>query len=238
MEKTQPTLRLQPRKLALWLAGISTLIVVFSLIGQRPIEEGNPTTKFFLDLFAKEFFVNSGENIATYWEMLLLILLAGIAFLIAAIQFSQKAKNRSAWLTLGILLAYFAVDELAQITAKLIILLQKLPEMEGGFRFNWLYPTAAAILLLLIAFLGWFYFQLNAKKKFLFPTALILYGLGAYRNFLFSGSYAKLHGETSTYLWLSHLEELAGLIGVILMIYFLLTYLASHQLEIALTSKT
>ncbi len=237
MKKTQHTLHIQPRKIIPWLVGVSVLIIIFSLLGQKPIEEGNPTKKFFLDLFSKEFFVNGGENIAAYWNMLLLILAAALAFVIAGIKAHQKAKSKNAWRILGALFAYFAVDKLALITPKLLALLQNLPEMEGGFRYNWLYPTAAFIGLAVFSFFVWFYFQLDASNKVLFPIALILYFLGAYRNFLISGMYAKLHSENAAYLWLTHFEEFLGLLGVILMIYFLLTYLASHKLEIALTSE-
>jgi len=238
MEKPNHIIKLQPLKIAIWLVIISFIIVVCSLIGQRPIYESDPTKKFFLDLFAKEFFVNSGENIATYWNMFMLIAMAVLAFVIAAIKSAQQEKNKSFWWILGVIFSCFAIDELSLISYKLINLLQKLPEMEGGFLYNWFYPATTTLLLLLFGFFIWFYIRLDAKNKVLFPISILFYTLGAFRNILISGQYASLHGNTNqTYLWMTHTEEFIEYIGIILMIYLLLTYVASHRLEIELVSK-
>jgi hypothetical protein len=238
MEKSNHTIKFQPLKIAIWLVVISFVVVVCSLIGQRPIHESDPTRKFFLDLFAKEFFVNSGENITTYWNMFILIIMAVLTFAIAAIKSSQQEKNKYIWWLLGMVFSCFAIDELSLISNKLINLLQKLPEMEGGFLYNWFYPATTIIVLLLFAFFTWFYIQLDAKNKILFPIAILFYVLGAFRNILISGQYASVHGNTnSTYLWMTHTEELVEHLGIILMIYLLLTYLANHRLEIKLVSN-
>lgn len=109
--------------------------------------------------------------------------------------------------------------------------------MEGGFLYNWLYPAAWGILLLLLVFFIWFQVQLDVRNKFLLPLSMVLYILGAYKTELFGSYYAELYGSTSAaYLYITHAQELAEYLGVILMIYLLLTYLTSHVSELEFTA--
>jgi hypothetical protein len=237
MEKPQHTIHIQPFKTSLILAAISLTILVFSLLGQRPYNTGNPTEKFFRELFTTEFFVNNGENVATYWNMILLIFVSVLGFAIASIKQMQKDRFRYGWWGFGILFFYFAVDTLAGINRKLFILLRDLPAMEGGFLYNWFYPLTGVILILVLLFFIWFYLRLDAANKFLFPVALILYIAGAYKAELFIEGYAELHGTVSSaYLILIHAGELMEYLGLLLMIYLLLTYLATHVSEIEFTA--
>lgn len=237
MEKPQHTLKIDPLKTTILLFIVSLVILIFSLLGQRPYETGSPTEKFFRELFTTEFFVNNEENIATYWNMVILIIASLLIFVVAAIKKAQKDKFRYGWVALGILFAFFAVDALARVSYRYAKLLRNLPSMEGGFLYNWLYPTTAVFLLLLLLFFVWFYLQLTIQKKFLFPISIFLYILGAYKSELLSGYYAKLYGTVNnSYLIIAHAEEFAEYLGIILMIYLLLTYLSTHVSELEFTS--
>jgi hypothetical protein len=228
MEKPQHTIQIHPFKTALALLGISILILIFSLLGQRPYQTGNPTEKFFRELFTNEFFVNNGENIATYWNMFILIMMSVLALAIAFVKQVQKAKHRFEWTALTIIFFYFAMDELAGVSHRFSGLLKKLPTMEGGFLYNWLYPVMAVIVILVVLFFVWFAIHLDASNKLLFPVSIILYALGAFRAELISGRYAEMYGaKGQAYLYLTHVEEFAEYVGSILMIYLLLTYLAT-----------
>jgi hypothetical protein len=237
MEKPQHIVRIHPFKTFILLSAISLTILVFSLLGQRPYHTGDPTEKFFRELFTTEFFVNNGENVATYWNMIMLIFVSVLAFAIAYVKQMQRDRFRYGWWGLGILFFYFAVDTLAGINRKLFVLLRDLPSMEGGFLYNWFYPLTAVILILVLLFFIWFYFRLDAANKFLFPIALILYIAGAFKAELFIEGYAELHGAvSSTYLTLIHAGELIEYLGILLMIHLLLTYLATHVMELEFTA--
>jgi hypothetical protein len=228
MEKPQHTIRIQPLKTVVALLAISILILIFSLLGQRPYQTGNPTEKFFREMFTNEFFVNNGENIATYWNMFILIVMSALALEVAFVKRAQKARTRFEWAGLTIIFFYFAMDELAGVSHRFSGLLKKLPTMEGGFLYNWLYPLGAVIVILVVLFFIWFAIRLDASNKLLFPVSIILYTLGAFRAELFSGRYAEIYGANGpAYLYLTHVEEFAEYVGSILMIYLLLTYLAT-----------
>jgi hypothetical protein len=237
MEKPQVMIRVNLRKIILLLCGISLLILIFSLLGQLPYETGNPTEKFFRELFTTEFFVNNGENIATYWNTLLLTCMSILTLIIASVKQTQRDGYRAGWWALGVIFLYFAVDALSGVSHRMFNLLKDLPTMEGGFLYNWFYPFTVVILLLLFLFFAWFTLHLDAGNKFLFPLSLVLYLLGAHKAELLSGHYADLHGTAgSVYLWLTHAEEFAEYLGIILMIYLLLTYLTAHTSEIECTA--
>lgn len=237
MEKPQHILRIRPFKTSLVLSAISMVILIFSLLGQRAYNTGNPTEKFFRELFTTEFFVNNGENIATYWNMLMLVFVSALTFVIASVKQVQKDKFRYGWWGLGAIFTFFTVDTLAGISFRLARLLKQLPDLEDGSLYTWLPPLTIVVILLVLLFFIWFYLHLDVHNKFLFPISMILYTLGAYKAELFSGQYAEIYGTaSSSYLLLTHAEEFAEYLGIILMIYLLLTYLASHVSEIEFTA--
>ncbi len=233
MEKPSHTIKINPAKVSLSLLTVSFIIMIFSLIGQREYSAGGPTEKFFLDMFTKEFFVNSGTNIATYWNMLILIIMSTLAFAIASAKLAQKDKYRYEWCLLGAVFFYFGMDELSVINQKFSTLLKDLPNMQVGTYYNWFYPVATVLIVITLVFFIRFYFHLDAPNKILFPVSLTLYILGALRAELLSGHYAELYGKKSvTYMLMTHAEEFGEHVGVIIMIYMLLTYIVAHYSEI------
>ncbi len=227
-EDFQYTIKVDPNRAVIALFSISCMILIFSLLGQLEYYTDDPTKIFFRKLFTTEFFVNNGENITTYWNVLILIIMSAVTFAIATVKHARKEKYSYEWWGLGVIFFYFAVDELAGITHKFATLLKELPTMEGGFLYYWFYPVAAAVIILLIVFFIRFYLHMDMPNKVLFPISIVLFTLGAFRAELLSGRYAQIYGITnSTYLSLIHAEEFMEHLGIILMIYLLLTYFAT-----------
>jgi hypothetical protein len=159
--------------------------------------------------------------------------MAVLASVIASAKMAQKDKFRYEWVILSVFFFYFATDALSGITQKFSALLRDLPNMQVGTYYNWFYPVAGVLIILFLIFMIWFYLHLDAPNRFLFPTAISLYVLGAFRDELFSGHYAELYGDkTITYLLMIHAEEFLELVGILLMTYMLLTYIAAHYSEI------
>lgn len=239
MKKPGHTIKINPLKVAISLLVVSVVIIIFSLIGRHEsnISLSNPIESFFLAMFNDEFYVNNLTNVAVYWNMLLLTIISALAFAIASVKLAQKDKYRYEWWLAGALFFYFAVDELAGISQKFSRLLKDLPNMNVGTYYNWFYPVAAVAIVLILAFLIRFYFHLDAPNKFLFPISIILYILGAFGEQLLSGHYAELYGKKNTaYLLITHAEKFGEQVGIILMIYLLLTYIVAHYSEIEFTA--
>jgi hypothetical protein len=237
------TIRIKPSKIALSLLSISFGIMILSLLGQRfrffgGYRISGPVQEYFLDTFIFEFFINNEGNIATFWNTLLLIITSALAFLLASAKFSQKDKYRFEWLLLGLVFLYLSIDESAIIHEKFSALLKNLPDINGWAHYKWLYAGAAAVIVLMVMFIR-FYLHLDLRNKILFPFSMVLYLAGAFGGELFSGHYAQGHGTRNiTYMLMTHGEELGEHIGIIMMIFTLLTYLIANYSKIGFSVDT
>ncbi|MCC7119644.1 MAG: hypothetical protein IT310_14060 [Anaerolineales bacterium] len=228
---------IKPAKTAFCLLLGSLLVMGLSLFGQRfrffdGYRISGPVQDYFLRMFINQFFVNSEGNVATFWNALILILIAGLAFIIAALKFSEKDRYRFEWFFLGAVFLFLSMDEASVIHEKFNVLLKNLPDLNGWTHYKWLYAGVVVVGLLTLAFVR-FYLHLDWRNKILFPVSMGLYLLGAFGGELFSGKYAQYYGTKNiTYTLLTHAEELGEQIGIILMIYTLLAYLAKHYSQI------
>ncbi|MFN8414260.1 MAG: hypothetical protein U0Z26_17905 [Anaerolineales bacterium] len=233
MEKYQNTIKINPVKVTISLLIISLVVILLSFFGQREFQTGNPVSKFFLEMYKAEFYINKGENVSTYWNMFLLIIMSALATAIAVVKQATKAAYRSEWWILSVLFLFFAIDELSTIHQRLIKLLIEMPTMLDWQNYKWLYVVAGILVIALLVFLVRFYIHLDNKNKVLFPISLVLYIFGEYRGLLFGGFYAELHNpQHPMYLLITHAEEFIEYTGIILMIYMLFGYFSTHISEI------
>ncbi len=237
------TIRINPLKTAIFLLSISFIIMLLSLLGQRFRFFGGysitgPVQEYFLDTFIFEFFINNEGNIAVFWNTLLLLLTSLVAFVLASAKFSQGDKYRYEWLLLGLVFLYLSVDESSVIHEKFNVLLKNLPDVNGWAHYKWLYVGAPAVFVLTFLFLR-FYLHLDLRNKILFPVSMALYLFGAFGGELLSGHYAEANGTKNIpYMLITHGEELGEQIGIILMIFTLLTYLLAHYATVSFRMNT
>jgi hypothetical protein len=236
---TRHIIRIKPLKIALSLLSISFLVMLLSLLGQRfrffgGYSINGPVQEYFLDAFIFEFFINNEGNVATFWNTLLLLMTSAVAFVLASAKFSQGNKYRFEWLLLGLVFLYLSMDESSVIHEKFSALLKDLPDINGWAHYKWLYAGGAAVLVLTFLFIR-FYLHLDLRNKILFPVSMALYLFGAFGGELLSGYYAQANGTKNIpYMLMTHGEELGEQIGIILMIFTLLTYLLTHYATIGL----
>lgn len=242
MKKSSHRFTIQPAKVAKLFLAATIILMLLSLWGQRyrffgGFDIGNSTNEFFLDLFINIFFVNNESNIPTYYNSMILAVVAGLAFLIASAKFAEKDKYRFEWVLLGLVFLYLSMDEAAIIHEKFSKLFKDLPDYGGLLHYKWLYAGIAAILVLTVLFIR-FYLHLDNKNKILFPLAGFLFLFGAFGGEVFSGRYAEAHGTKNIpYTLMTHGEELLEHLGIILMIYILLRYIVEHYSEITFLSE-
>jgi len=236
---TRHTIQIKPLKIALSLLSISFAVMLLSLLGQRfrfygGYNIGGPVQEYFLDAFIYEFFINNEGNIATFWNTMLLLLTSVLAFVLASAKFSQGNKYRYEWLLLGLVFLYLSLDESSVIHEKFSVLLKNLPDINGWAHYKWLYAGGAAVLVLTFLFIR-FYLHLDLRNKILFPLSMALYLFGAFGGELLSGHYAQANGTKNIpYTLMTHGEELGEHIGLILMIFTLLTYLLANYARIGM----
>ncbi len=188
--------------------------------------------EFIVDLYIKQFMMNTEMNIPTYFATLQLLLASLLLFIIAKWKKLQDDKFRRHWKGLAFLLLLFSIDEFTAMHETLSKLLKELPDFNGLFAFKW---VIAGIAFLAIFGLLYFVFFLHLEKKYklLFLSAAILFFGGAVGFEVIGGRFANYNDTRNfTFHAITTIEELLELGGIALLIYALLEYMKASFPEV------
>jgi len=242
VDKFQHAVTIRPSRIAGILAGTALSFVALSLTGQylrlfpNSYQISDPTAEFFLDLFIQKFDVNGEVNIPTYFNTLILVILAGLAFVIASAKRSQKDRYRNEWLLMAMVFLFMSIDEAAVIHEKFNVLLKNMPNVDGLFTYKWVIGGIFVVLVLALMFLR-FFLQLDNRNKTFFFLSSAIYLTGALGSEMFSGRYQAIHGTKNfTYSAMTTFEESFEWFGITLMIFTLLKYIENYYSEISFRS--
>jgi hypothetical protein len=140
------------------------------------------------------------------------------------------------WFGLALLFVYLSIDESAAIHERLSEPLRTALNTSGSLRFAWVLvgaPLALVIALLYLRFL----FHLPARTRNLFVLAGALYVAGALIVDPISANwYTPDEGITLTYWAIGTVEELMEMLGVVVLIYALLSYLGAYVQEVRIVN--
>ena len=178
--------------------------------------------------FAAFFDVDGEKNIPTYFASFALlscsVLLAGIA------SFKKSANSRFIlhWSALSIIFLLLSLDETVGFHELTIAPLRSALDAEGFLYYTWVVPGIAFLFVFVLSYLR-FFINLPADIRRLFLFAGVLYVAGAVGGELVSGRHADLYGtENMMYVTLVTIEEFLEMMGVLVFIYTLMSYMASH----------
>lgn len=173
------------------------------------------------------------------WYASFTLLFCGILLgVIAAAKQKQGDRYFRHWKILGFIFVFFSLDEILSLHEILIINdLRKALNLGGLFYFVWVIPGAifvAVTVLTYLKFLG----HLPRKTRNLFLLAGSIYVGGALGMEMVCGYYADTVGQrTLIYGLLASVEEILEMVGTIVFIYALLSYIGSHLEDIDLQFK-
>jgi hypothetical protein len=243
MDAPHHTIKIKPARIAIILVILSIVLVGLSLAGQwfrlfpDSYSISGPTQEFFLDLFIDKFSVNTENNVATYFNTIILAIAALLIFVIASAKHAQKDKYRYEWSLLGLVFLYISIDEAAVIHEEFSRLFKDMPDVNGWLHYKWVIPGSIAVVLLVLAFLR-FFLHLEKRYKLLFFISSGIYLAGALGTELISGYYANQYGTKSfTYSAMTTMEESLEWFGVILLIFTLLKYIETHLSGVVFQTK-
>lgn len=137
------------------------------------------------------------------------------------------------WQALSIIFLYLCLDEALSIhDGKFLLYLRSALNTSGFFYFAWVIPGIILVIICLLAFLG-FLTHLPAKFRRLFLMAGTIYVAGAIGMEMLNGYYANFYGQQDiVYAILTTIEELLEMLGIIVFIYALLSYMSFHVKEL------
>lgn len=226
------SIQFSPRKIAIVLGGIAVALFLIS------------TWVFFVYYYighgwtfgyiGKKFDVLSEGNVPTWYSSLLIALAAIAAMANATIDFKLDRRQAMPWLGLFFMLLFLSADEAAAIHEMTNDLVSKDAPDAGGFlRHRWLYVYGALVLLVGAAFLP-FYFRLSNRYKLLFALAAFMYVGGALGGESITGYLVGEWGRDNfQYKLAASVEELAEMLGMVVLVYGLLDYGKNKLADVA-----
>ena len=216
---------ISPKRVAAWLTLIVVALVLASLAGSfSTYVLGHPRLFGLVRLFS----LDAEANIPTWYAAISLLACSVVLAAIAYTQPKEATPKTGDWRFLSIIFLFLSIDELASIHELLIEPLRTGLGTSGIFHFAWVIPYSGLVLLLGIKYLK-FLTQLPAQTRRAFVLAGAIYIGGALGMEMVDGLYASLYGEQNfTYAFLTTIEETLEMLGIVVFLHALLTYLKRY----------
>jgi hypothetical protein len=181
--------------------------------------------------FVALFDLNREGNIPTSFSVMLMVLSAALFALIAAAKRSTGDRWFRHWAALGVIFAFMAIDEFAQLHERAMFLLREIYEFSGLLTNAWVLIAFVVVPLLALVFTR-FLLALPSRscRGFIFSGALYISGAAGLE--MISGLMKSEHGiESLAFALSTTLEETLEMTGLVLLVYVLLDYGARQGLE-------
>jgi hypothetical protein len=166
--------------------------------------------------------VDYEQNIPTWFSASVLLL---NAVLLAAISSTKRAlgdKYVAHWWGLSVIFLILSLDEIVGIHDKVSILLSPMLGTSGVFTYFWVIPWSVFVLLVLLAYVR-FFFALSTRVKWLFLAAGGLYVGGALGGEMVLGHMVSMEDDVDERWWRleAMAEEFLEMTGAIVFFYAL-----------------
>lgn len=167
-------------------------------------------------------------NIPTWYSSVTLLVCAVLLWTIGRHTRVERDRYSRHWSALALLFLYLSIDEGAAIHEMI-----NRPLRDALGTHGFLYYPAALVGAIFAAIVGSAYVSflrsLHARSRLLFVASAAVYLSGALVIEAFSARHAELFGQQNmTYAAITTLEELCEMLGVVIFVYALLSYMALH----------
>lgn len=221
---------INPRRIALWLGLLALYLALQSLLSEYLLENvvrGNASgiVVSLIDLLS----VNAEATIPTWYATILLFISSVLLALIALAKRRNKEPYAAYWMGLVIIFLYLSMDEGAVIHEIFSTPLQEALNTTGYLTFAWLIVFVPLVILFALIYLR-FLFHLPSPTRNLFILAGTLFVGGAVAVEAISANRWYLDGGVSfPYLAIATVEEFGEMLGVVVFIYALLSYMVASE---------
>ncbi|AFZ34096.1 hypothetical protein Sta7437_0489 [Stanieria cyanosphaera PCC 7437] len=215
-----------PRKVTKILLTAIALLIIFYILEEifLNILEDITNTKFT----AKYFVFDSEHNFPTFYSALTLGFASYLLSIIAKFEKFLKSKFAKFWRALSFIFLYLAIDEAVTIHEHSIEPLRNALSASGFFFFTWIIPAFILLIVLFLIFKDFIY-NLPTKTRNLFLLAGTVYVSGALGLESIGGYIGDVISFNTRAYWLVLIaKELLEMLGVVIFIYSLLSYIKNH----------
>jgi hypothetical protein len=233
------SLNLNPRHIAVSLGLIAVLLALQSLYAEYVLAnilgmESDTAPARLLDLFS----VNLEESLPTWYSTINLFLAACLLGWIALTKRLHQEPFSRYWAGLAVIFLYLSMDEGAAIHESTSGPLQRAFDTTGFLEFGWLMLGIPLVILFGLLYLR-FWLRLPPPTRALFALAGGLYIGGAVViESISANQYALDGGSSFHYMMIATFEELCEMLGVVVLIYALLDYLARRDHLLAFQTQS
>jgi hypothetical protein len=168
-------------------------------------------------------------NVPAFFSTVILTIASLVLAVIAVLKRRQRDRYVVEWCILSIGFFLMAFDELLSVHEKMI---EPMQELLGGrnlgiFYFAWVIPMGIVVLILAVLFFR-FWWNLPPQTRIHFLIAAAMFLGGAVGLELVEGQHGEIYGvETLTYIALVTAEESLEMLGVIVFIKALFSYISA-----------
>jgi hypothetical protein len=214
-----------PRGIAQFLLWIVLGLVSLGVAGQCFKYLSNGRLLAIVGLFD----LDADDSIPTWYSSFTLLLCACLLAVIALVRKSYRDPCSRSWGLLAAIFLLMSVDEVARIHEKSGLIVRLfIKNTSGIFQYNWVIIGIPLTLLFLLAYLR-FMAYLPAKTRRLFLLAGAIFIGGALGVEMIAGNQVSSNGFNNlTYALITAVEELFEMLGIVVFIYALLSYLRSQ----------
>lgn len=216
---------INPRKIGILFALISIYLAAQSLVVeyvQDVVANSNVNPSFILaiDLFS----VNAEQTIPTWFSATNLFVASILLWMIVAAKRASRDRYTRYWAGLALGFLYLSIDEGAVIHEVLADWIQQEFDLTGYLAFGWQVVAVPLVIVVGLLYLR-FLLHLPAQTRYQFVAAGALYiGGTLVLDAISANQWDKDGSITFRYLTIGTLEELFEMLGVVVLIYALLSY--------------
>lgn len=216
------TLTISMRKLLNYFFAIIIILILLSVSSQIYKFEFNSGQDRYITNMLN---VDKEMNFPTLYATLTLFFCSFLIFVIGKTKKQFKDKFYLHWLILGLIFFFMGIDEILMLHEQLSAPVRGTLNTEGILYFSWLIPAAIFLVLFLFAYLK-FFFSLNKYFRILFLSSAVLYVFGAFGMEVIGSRIIVSYGQNNLfYALITNIEELFEMIGILVFIYSLLSYI-------------
>lgn len=174
------------------------------------------------------FNLDEEHNIPTWFSSSMLFVCGLLLGMVAFTKRVEGARYAAHWSGLSIIFLYMSLDEAIMIHEKWDKPLAALVGSGGFFYRAWTIPAVLLVCAFALTYLR-FLAHLPSRTRRVFIVAGFIYVAGALGMENVAGGYEVRHGrENMTYVMLASVEEILEMLGVVVFVYALLSYLQSE----------
>jgi hypothetical protein len=228
--------RISPKRVIALLSCVMISLIIAGIASKyaklRLGEDG--LHQYHIQEITRQFDLDDENNIASYYQVSTLQFCSLLLLLIYWAKRGAGDRYHLHWGMLALTFLFLSADEAASLHEATIRPLRNALRVDDFLYFAWVVPAIAVVLIMALSY--WrFLLALPAKTRRLFFIAGAFYISGGVGIEIIGGHLLKLHGEQSIqYSAGTVTEEALEMIGVLIFIYALLSYLCAQVRELHL----